>query len=197
MKKRGFLAAMTGVALAPTASRAQAPKGREPVLLTVSGDIERANRGPLNPAIDQMMHKHGLQFERAWALDALALRKLPAHSIRPTLEYDGKKHTLVGPYVSDVVAVAAAGLKDGAKVQLGLRAVDGYVAQVSLAQVRQWGMLVALEIDGQPMALGGLGPQWAVYEADRLAEFKDKPLAERFAACPWGLYSIEVKLNRA
>lgn len=195
MKKRGFLAAMTSVALAPAASRAQAPKGREPVLLTVSGDIARANRGPMNPAIDQMMHKHGLQFERAWAFDALALRKLPARSIRPTLEYDGKKHTLVGPYISDVVAVAAAGLKDGANARLGLRAVDGYVAQVSLAQVRQWGMLVALEIDGQPMALGGLGPQWAVYEADRLAEFKDKPLAERFAACPWGLYSIEVKVG--
>lgn len=193
MKKRGFLTAMTTVALAPVALPVRAAASASPVLLTVSGDIGRANRGPMNPAIDQMMHKHGLQFERAWAFDALALRKLPAHSIRPTLEYDGKKHTLVGPYVSDVVAVAAAGIKDGADVQLGLRAVDGYVAKVSLAQARQWDMLVALEIDGQPMALGGLGPQWAVYEADRLAEFKDKPLAERFAACPWGLYSIEVK----
>lgn len=49
-------------------------------------------------------------------------------------------------------------------------------------------MIVATEMDGQPLALGGLGPQWAVYEADTLPAFKDKPLKERFALCPWGLY---------
>jgi len=39
----------------------------------------------------------------------------------------------------------------------------------------------------------GLGPLWAVYDADRLADFKDKPIKQRFALCPWGLYFIEVK----
>jgi hypothetical protein len=43
------------------------------------------------------------------------------------------------------------------------------------------------------MALGGLGPQWAVYDADKLPAFKDKPVKERFGQCPWGLYHIEVK----
>ena len=43
------------------------------------------------------------------------------------------------------------------------------------------------------MALGGLGPQWAVYDADVLPAFKDKPVNERFGLCPWGLYHIEVK----
>ena len=42
------------------------------------------------------------------------------------------------------------------------------------------------------LALGGLGPQWAVYEADSIAAFKSKPVNERFAACPWGLYYIDV-----
>jgi len=51
---------------------------------------------------------------------------------------------------------------------------------------------IATEMDGMPLVLGGLGPQWAIYEADTLAAFKDKPLKERFALCPWGLYSIEV-----
>ena len=45
----------------------------------------------------------------------------------------------------------------------------------------------------QFMALGGLGPQWAVYDADVLPAFKDKPVKERFGLCPWGLYHIEVK----
>jgi hypothetical protein len=48
------------------------------------------------------------------------------------------------------------------------------------------------EIDGRPLALGGLGPQWAIHDADRIAPFSDKPLHARFALCPWGLFSIEV-----
>ena len=76
---------------------------------------------------------------------------------------------------------------------LGLRAVDGYVVPLRLADARSWRMIVATEMDGRPLALGGLGPQWAIYEADTLAAFKDKPLKERFGLCPWGLYHIGVK----
>lgn len=54
-------------------------------------------------------------------------------------------------------------------------------------------MILALRMDGRPLGLGGLGPQWAMYDADRLVEFKDRPLKERFGLCPWGLYHIEVK----
>lgn len=43
------------------------------------------------------------------------------------------------------------------------------------------------------MSVGGLGPLWAVYDADRLSAFRDKPLKQRFALCPRGLYYIEVK----
>ena len=54
-------------------------------------------------------------------------------------------------------------------------------------------MIVATTLDGVPMRLGGLGPLWAVYDAGRVPPFKDKPLKERFALCPWGLYFIDVK----
>jgi hypothetical protein len=54
-------------------------------------------------------------------------------------------------------------------------------------------MIVATALDGVPLGLGGLGPLWAVYDADRLPDFKDTPLKERFALCPWGLYAIDVK----
>ena len=39
---------------------------------------------------------------------------------------------------------------------LGLRAVDGYNVAVSLADARSYRMIVALRLDGAPMALGGL-----------------------------------------
>ena len=89
--------------------------------------------------------------------------------------------------------VEAAGVAAGASVMLGLRALDGYTVALSLADARAYRMIVATKLDGVPMSVGGLGPQWAVYDADRLAAFRDKPLKERFGLCPWGLYFIDVK----
>jgi hypothetical protein len=43
------------------------------------------------------------------------------------------------------------------------------------------------------MPLGGLGPLWAVYDADRVPAMAAKPLAQRFGTCPWALYHIEVQ----
>ena len=196
LNKRSFVTAGMGLAglwAASGASQAapgpKAPGG--PALLTLSGAITRPNRGALDPVIDQMMGKHGLQFSEACALDAAALHRMPQVTIKPTLEYDSKPHTLKGPLLTTVLA--AAGVPAGSPVQVVLRAVDGYNVTVSMADVQAWRMVVATHIDGQPMALGGLGPQWAVYDADVLPAFKDKPVKERFAQCPWGLYHIEVK----
>ena len=137
------------------------------------------------------MVKHGAKFDKAWEFDAAMLARLPGVSIEPTLEYDAKQHTLRGPLLSSVVE--AAGGAVGAALTLGLRALDGYTVVVSLADARAYRMIVATTLDGKPMSLGGLGPLWAVYDADRLPAFKDKPLKERFALCPWGLYFIDVK----
>ena len=77
-------------------------------------------------------------------------------------------------------------------VRIGLRAIDGYNVNITPAEIQSYRMIVATHLDGAPMALGGLGPQWAVYDADSLAAFKSKPVKERFALCPWGLYYIDV-----
>jgi hypothetical protein len=195
MDKRRFLAAAGLASMLPAspshAASAANSTSRGPALLTVSGAIAKSNRGPLDPALDQMLAKHGVQFTKAWTFDSAALRRLPAVTIRPTLEYDAKPHSLHGPLLDTVLR--AAGVAAGATAMLGLRAVDGYNAVLSLADARGYRMIVATHVDGQPLALGGLGPQWAVYEADRLADFKDKPLAQRFGLCPWGLYHIDVK----
>lgn len=184
--KRAFLAtvAATG-AFATGTTRAATPAA--PGLLTVTGAIGRSNRGAFDPVLDQMLGKHGVTFERAYEFDAATLQQLPSVTIKPTLEYDGKRHTLAGPLLATVLdAINASG------TQLALRAVDGYNVALSRADAAAYKMMVALKIDGRPMALGGFGPQWAVYDADNLAAFKDKPLKERFALCPWGLYHVAV-----
>lgn len=186
MNKRQFLGAATLAGALPALAARPAEAG--PALLTVTGAVTRGNRGPFDPVRDQMMYKQKLSFAKAFAFDFAALARLPAIEIRPTLEYDGKVHVLRGPRLLDVLA--AAGAANGSK--LALRAVDGYAAAVTVSEARAMGMIVATHLDGQPMALGGLGPLWAVYDADRHAAAAAKPLAERFGNCPWALYHIEV-----
>lgn len=80
---------------------------------------------------------------------------------------------------------------DSAKVLL--RAVDGYVAVVEMRQLRVRHFIVATHLDSQPMTLGGPGPLWAVYDADRVPDMAKRPVNERSGACPWALYHIDVQ----
>lgn len=193
MKKRQFLgsAALAGIAAATATSPARAASASAgPALLTITGAVGKTNRGKLDPVKDQMMHKQKVAFERAYAFDFAAIAALPAVTIKPTLEYDGKPHTLSGPLLLEVVKAAGAKLNDDSK--LLLRAVDGYVAGVTVAQARAQRYIVATHLDGATMPLGGLGPLWAIYDADKVPGMAAKPLPERFGACPWALYHIEI-----
>lgn len=193
MNKRQFLAsAALGAASLPSlaaAKPARAPEGG-PVLLTVSGDVARSNRGPVDPALDQMMHKQHVEFDKACTFDFATLATLPTVHIKPTLEYDGKPHALAGPLLADVLKLAGAHTVAGTTVTL--RAVDGYAVQPTMADIDKYRFILATHIDGAPLALGGLGPLWAVYDADHIPELAARPLTERFGLCPWGTYHIDI-----
>jgi hypothetical protein len=192
MDKRSFLSAVVLGATAPAfASAPKSVNGDGPALLTVTGAIGKGNRGPLDPALDQLMKKQGLKFDKAYAFNFAMLASLPAVTIKPTLEYDAKSHVLSGPLLVDVIKATGAAMPD--KARLLLRAIDGYGVSVSLADVQKYRFIVATAIDGKAIPLGGLGPLWAVYDADRFRDMAAKPVNERFALCPWGLYHIEVQ----
>lgn len=191
MKKREFLGAFAGAAaLLPAAAvaRARTAAAAGPALLTVTGEMAHPNRGPLDPLRDQMMAKQQLAFDKARAFSFADLLRLPQAAIRPTLEYDGQRHRLAGPRLASVLAACGA-----AGGQLTLRGVDGYAPTIARQEALRLGFIVATHLDGRPMALGGLGPLWMVYEADAVPEMAAKPVDQRFAACPWGLYHIEVR----
>ena len=198
LRKRNFLFTALGMAAMPAFARRKPapPRASGPTLLTLTGDIGKSNRGALDPALDQMMHKQGLRFERAFAFDFDALIALPATEIAPTLEYDAQRHVLRGPLLSDVIG-AATEKPLPASAQIKLRAVDGYVVQIAMADLRKYRFIVATHLDGRPMPLGGLGPLWAVYDADRFPEMIERPLPARFTQCPWALYHIELIRNEA
>lgn len=200
MSKRAFLQTLlsgmgVGMAAMPLRHAHAKPmaKGSStgPALLTVSGAIGAGNRGPLNPALDRLLAKQKVSFAKAHTFDAAALAKLPQTTIQPTLEYDAKRHTLQGPALLDVVK--ATGAKGGKQTILLLRAIDGYAVQVDMRELTAHPFILATHLDGKPMALGGLGPLWAVYDADQYPDLAAKPLTERFSLCPWATYHIEVK----
>lgn len=195
MEKRDFmtLAGLTGLALGTlnAPARAQAAAQAEPVLLTVTGAVGKPNRGALDHALDQMMAKQGIEFKQATTFTASSLARLPAISIRPRLEYDSKPHELSGPLLTTVLEAAGVSLQAIRPIEL--RAVDGYNVTLTVAEIRDRQMIVATHLDGKPMGLGGLGPQWAVYDPENIPSLKGKPLNEGFAKCPWGLYHIGVK----
>jgi hypothetical protein len=191
MKKRQFLgAALLSAGALPTVSAQAAAKAGAPALLTVAGAIARSNRGPFDPALDQMMAKHKVSFGKACTFDYAALLAMPAITIKPTLEYDAKVHALRGPLLLTVLAAAGAHLNEGSKIVL--RAVDGYAVTLTPAQARAEGFIVATHLNGKPMPLGGLGPLWAVCDADRVPQRAALALKDRYGQCPWGLYHAEV-----
>ena len=114
--------------------------------------------------------------------------------MRIRIEYDDAMHELSGPLLETVLQ--AAGL-DIAKAMRGghwitMQAVDGYRVQMPLAQAMRWGFVVATQMDGQPLFTGGLGPLWAIYDAQAVAELADTPFKSRFAKAAWGLYYIHI-----
>lgn len=191
LKKREFLQAALAMSVLPFASLAQAkPVKTGPTLLTIGGEIGKHNRGAIDVQLDQMMAKHGIKFSQAFTFDWDKLQALPHVSIQPTLEYDNKPHKLSGPLLTSVLEAAGVNLKQALRVDL--RAVDGYSVSLNLEQIKAYRMIIATHMDGQPLALGGLGPLWAVYDADNIAEFRGKPVKERFALCPWAVYYMQV-----
>lgn len=198
MKKRQFLSSSIGVGVAaltlPSSSFANHQRGsNDAPILTITGAIARTNRHGFDATRDILMAKQKLSFEKAYTVDFAIIKKLPTVSINPVLEYDGKRHTLQGPLLTDVLQLCglAGNLNDASRKVL-LRAIDGYAVTLSMEQVRKFGLILATKFDGQAMALGGLGPLWAVFDVEKQPELAAKPLAERFASCPWATYHIDI-----
>ncbi|MEX8191428.1 Twin-arginine translocation pathway signal [Comamonas guangdongensis] len=197
---RGSAACAAALAL-PTAAQAARSatqtcvlNGLQPVVLTISGPGIEANRGKLQAAGDRMLITQGYRFDTAWSCGLDALNSLEQHTLRTALEYDEAEHRLHGPLLEHVLQ--AAGLDLGKAMAqdhwLTLQGIDGYRSRMPLAQALRWRMLLATQLDGLPLAMGGLGPLWSIYAPQQITELSQLPLKERFHAAVWGLYYLEI-----
>lgn len=202
---RRLLLATSGAACAALGGLAQARQvrppartcvfdGLQPVALTISGPGIEANRAQTNDTTDRMLVARGLRFDKAWACGMDAITSLEYAQLDIPLEYDDARHRLAGPLLE--TCLQAAGLDIAAAMRqgwwLGLYGIDGYHAQMPLAQAMRWRLMVATHLDGQPLAVGGLGPLWAIYDARVPAELAATPLKQRFAQAVWGLYYLRI-----
>ena len=190
----GALTLPASAIAARSASRTCVLDGLQPVVLTISGTNVQANRGKPHAVADRMLITHGYQFDSAWSCGMDALNSLEQHQLSTQLEYDEVEHRLQGPLLEHVLQ--ASGVDIGQAMAQGmhltLQGIDGYRAQMPLAQAVRWRML----LDGTPLSIGGLGPLWASFAPQHIDELKQLPLKQRFTAAVWGLYYIQISAQQ-
>ena len=86
----------------------------------------------------------------------------------------------------DIASAIAQGM------QLTLQGIDGYRTQMPLTQAVRWRILLATQLDGLPLSVGGVGPLWAIFAPQNIPELSQLPIKQRFPAAVWGLYYIQV-----
>jgi hypothetical protein len=145
---------LPGVAMA---QELPAPGG--PVVLTVSGSIEKTNRGTLDALErhESLFKYHEIAFERAAQFDLGALERLGMHEV--TVSHPGwpKAFTFEGPLLRDVLAAVGA---TGRIVRI--LALDGYAAEIPISEIHDRPFIVAVKRDGRYLGIGDQGPTWII-----------------------------------
>ena len=213
LSRRGLLSRSTAACAAlgalalPTAAPAKPVRsashtcvldGLQPVMLTISGPGVQANRGKPQPMTDRMLIAHGHPFDAAWSCGLDALNSLEPHTLKTTLEDDEAEHSLQGPLLENVLQASGVDVAQ-AMAQghwLTLQGIDGYRSQLPLAQAVRWRMLLATQMDGQALSIGGVGPLWACFAPQHIDELKQLPVKQRFTAAVWGLYYIQISAQK-
>ncbi len=155
-----------------------------PAMVTVAGQIEQTNRGAFDPFEDGLAKVHDLTFKQAFAFDTDSLEALGMKAL--TVRYpkwpDG--YRFEGPLLSDVLkAVGAAGKSVRAV------ALDGYSASISMQDIRDYEILLAIKKDGNYLAVGGRGPAWLVFPRDKHEALKSRDDSQWV----WSVYMIIVE----
>lgn len=155
-----------------------------PAVVTVFGDVGLANRGPLDPDTDPLFDRYGLGLASAAAIGWDQLAALDQHSIGADFPAGSAVHEFSGPLLRDVL-----GLTDPGRGDLVFTAIDGY--QLALPQMvfDVHDVLLAIRVDGEPMALGGLGPAMLVWPRIDDVALSGMPDDNWI----WGVFAIEVQ----
>jgi len=158
-----------GLLASGAVSAQQLPEPAGPVVLTITGTVEKANRGPFDPFMDGLLKSHGVTgFQKAATFDVAMLEALGMKSLTVRYPEWPKGYTFEGPLLRDVLK--AAGARGSAIRFLGL---DGYEPEIPVTDAYNHDAVLAVKADGRYLGIGDRGPVWLVYPRDTDPKLKD------------------------
>lgn len=155
-----------------------------PVVLTVAGNVTHPNRGPVDPFVDAFFNNAAITFDKAATFSVKDLEAIGMKTL--TVRYPDwpKGFTFEGPLLKDVLAKAGA---SGTTVRV--QALDGYSAEIPMADVQRYPVVLAIKRDGQYLGIGDRGPAWVVFPRDDYPELQ----SQDDARWVWAAYYIHVE----
>jgi hypothetical protein len=143
----------------------EAPKGL--VVLQVSGLINNTNQG------------------KVAALDMAALQALPQKTFTTNTPWDTKAVSFTGPLMRDVLQLVKA---RGQHVRAV--ALNDYRVKLPVSDTLEHDVVVAIQMNGQPIPVRTKGPLFVVYPFDDKKSLQNKTYYERSI---WQLKALEVE----
>ena len=185
LRRRSVLGLAAGAMLpALTPARAAGPAcAGWLTILTVGGLVGAPNREPFDPERDRLFNHNNINFQKARAFSAGELAGLPKKTV--TANSYGRDMAASGPLLHDVLAVAA---PEAAAKTARLSALDGFAAEIALSDVEGQQWILAMEDNGQGLAIGALGPLYAMRQLGP----DEKKTEEEEAKWVHSLYYIEL-----
>lgn len=153
LRNIAFALALAVAAFAGTAPSHAADA--DPVVLTVTGNVANANRGPVDEFEDAVFAHLQVKFDKGHTFTLADLRAMPQHTVKAKYEGFPREVEATGPSLTDVLKAAGA---EGKKIVP--QGLDGYAPEFTAADVAKDKMIVAIAMDGKPLAMGGRGPLW-------------------------------------
>lgn len=161
----GWMVVLCGVFVGSAVWAQEALKG--PVVLQISGRIAWQNQGQVA------------------ALDMSDLQALPQKSFTTKTPWEQQPVSFTGPLLRDVMALVKAQGQ-----QLRAVALNDYRVKLPLADALEHDVVVAVQMNGQPIPVRTKEPLFIVYPFDAKKELQHKTYYERSI---WQLKAIEVE----
>lgn len=152
-------------------------------ILTITGKIEKQNRGPFDPFSDALFQTLDVQFDSAYQFTYDELKALPQTSLSVRYENWPNEVSVSGPLLTDVLAVV-----EPSGETVTVRAIDGYAPEFSVSEIKAGQFVLALDAEGAPLSVGGRGPVWLVFPPDTL---DGQPATDDHLT--WAAFHIEVR----
>lgn len=165
---RAWMLRMLGVACLVCALPALAlPPAKGKIILTISGQVAEKN-SPEGAVFDLAM-----------------LQKLPQRSFTTLTPWDKKPIQFTGPLLRDVLAAAKASGQT-----MKAMALNDYQTRIPMEDATRFDVIVAHQMDGQPIPVRTKGPLFIVYPYDSKEELRATTYYERSA---WQLKALVIE----